>query len=65
MLEITVTEFRTNHGKYLTLVQSEDIFITKNGKYIARMTNPNVSPVESWSGIYKGKISDNIDHHSL
>jgi len=65
MLEITATEFKTNLGKYLKLLSSEDIFVTKNGKYIARLTNPNVSPVESLSGILKGKIPDNIDRHSL
>ena len=42
---ITATEFKTNLGKYLDLIAKaqEDIFITKNGKTIARMTNPQVS----------------------
>ena len=65
MLEITATEFKSNLGRYLKLVSSEDIFVTKNGKYIARLMNPNVSPVDSLSGILKGKVPDSTDRHSL
>ena len=35
---ITATEFKTNLGKYLEIAASQDIFITKNGKSIARLT---------------------------
>lgn len=31
---VTATEFKTNFGKYLDLLLSEDIFITRNGKTI-------------------------------
>lgn len=40
---ITATEFKTNLGKYLEIAASQDIFITKNGKNIARLTNPAVN----------------------
>ena len=39
-MTITATEFKTNFGKYLTLVQKEDILITKNGKIIGQFTLP-------------------------
>lgn len=39
---VTATEFKTNLGKYLKLATAQDIFITKNGKNIARLTNPSV-----------------------
>ncbi len=39
---VTATEFKTNLGKYLELATAQDIFITKNGKNIARLTNPSV-----------------------
>ena len=29
---VTAMEFKSNIGKYLSLVASEDIFITRNGK---------------------------------
>ena len=65
MLEITATEFKTNLGHYLDLVPTEDIWVTKNGKYVARLVNPNVSAVDSISGILKGKASEDIDRHSI
>lgn len=42
---VTATEFKTNFGKYLDMVTKEDIFITRNGKTIAKVTNPQVSAV--------------------
>ena len=40
---ITAAELKTNLGKYLELATSQDIFITKNGKSIARLTSPAVN----------------------
>lgn len=40
---VTATEFKTNLGKYLELAAAQDIFITKNGKSIARLTSPSVN----------------------
>ncbi|MBR1708160.1 MAG: type II toxin-antitoxin system Phd/YefM family antitoxin [Clostridia bacterium] len=65
MLEITATEFKTNFGHYLDLVPNEDIWVTRNGKYVVRLVNPNVSAVDSISGILKGKISDDVDRHTI
>lgn len=39
---VTATELKTNLGKYLEMAASQDIFITKNGKSIARLTSPAV-----------------------
>jgi len=38
-MQVTATEFKSNIGKYLMLVGSEDIFITKNGKSIAKLSS--------------------------
>ena len=62
---VTATEFKTNFGKYLDMLQSEDIFITRNGKTVAKMVNPNVSAVESISGILAGKLEDDYDAKML
>lgn len=40
---ITATELKTNLGKYLEMAATQDIFITKNGKSIARLTSPTVN----------------------
>ena len=53
-MSITATELKQNLGKYLLLSAQEDIFITKNGKVIAKLTNSNqdrVSTAQSLFGI--------------
>lgn len=45
-MSITATELKNNLGKYLLLSATEDIFITKNGKVIAKLTNPHQDRVE-------------------
>lgn len=40
---VTATELKTNLGKYLEMAATQDIFITKNGKSIARLTSPTVN----------------------
>lgn len=37
---IAATELKRNLGKYLLLAATEDIFITKNGKVVAKLYNP-------------------------
>ena len=62
---VTATEFKVNFGKYLGLLASEDIFITKNGKTIAKVSNPNVSAVDAISGILAGKLPEAYDAKAL
>ena len=40
---VTATEFKTNLGKYLELAAKQDVFITKTGKSIARLTSPSIN----------------------
>ena len=61
---VTATEFKTNFGKYLDLVSKEDIFITRNGKTIAKVINPQVSAVDSLRGMLK-EVPADIDLDSL
>ncbi len=37
---ITSTELKNHLSKYLLLSKTEDIFITKNGKIVSKLTNP-------------------------
>lgn len=64
-MQVTATEFKMNFGKYLNLVLTEDIWITRNGKTVAKVINPNVSSVEALSGILAGKTSDSLDRKSI
>lgn len=61
---VTATEFKTNFGKYLDMLTKEDIFITRNGKTIAKVINSQVSAVDSLRGMLKNVPSD-IDLDSL
>lgn len=64
-MQVTATEFKLNLGKYLELVLNEDVWITKNGKTVAKLINPNVSAVDAISGVLAGKVSPNLDRHAL
>ena len=61
---VTATEFKANFGKYLELIAEEDIFITRNGKTVAKVVNPQVSAVDTLRGMLGG-ISSSIDMNSL
>lgn len=52
MLNITVTEFRHHLGKYLTLSKIEEIYITKNGKVIAKLSNANQERIDIANKIF-------------
>lgn len=61
---VTATEFKANFGKYLELITKEDIFITRNGKTVAKVINPQVSAVDYLCGMLGG-VSSDIDMDSL
>ena len=56
-MSITATEFKKNLGKYLLLSETVDIFITRNGKIVAKLTNPNQDRVNRAESLF-GILSD-------
>ena len=46
-----------NLGKYLLLAETVDIFITRNGKVVAKLTNPNQDRVNRAESLF-GILSD-------
>jgi hypothetical protein len=59
---ITATEFKTKIGKYLNLAAKEEIFIMRNGKRIAKLSNAaedKTDIIKSLIGILPGNISVN------
>ncbi len=59
-MSITATELKLNLGKYLQLAESEDVYITRNGKVVAKLTNPfqnRVDAVKSLLGILPADTS--------
>lgn len=51
-MSITATELKQNLGKYLLLSSKEDIYITKNGKTIAKLTNPHQNRVNTAKSLF-------------
>lgn len=51
-MSITATELKSNLGKYLMLAASEDIFITKNGRVVAKLSNPHQDRVEMAKSLF-------------
>lgn len=58
-MSIAATELKTNLGKYLMLSATEDIFITKNGKVVAKLTNPFQDRVDIAKSLF-GIIPDDM-----
>ena len=60
VMSITATELKTNLSKYLLLSATEDIYITRNGKVISKLTNPfqeRVDVAKSLFGIIPNDLS--------
>lgn len=51
-MSITATELKMNLSKYLTLASTEDIYITKNGRVVAKLSNPNQSRIEMVESLF-------------
>jgi len=43
---VTAAEFETDIDRYLTLVANEDIFITKNGRSVAKLSGAGQNKVD-------------------
>lgn len=60
-MSITATELKANLSKYLMLSATEDIYITRNGKVISKLTNPfqeRVAVAKSLFGILPDDITE-------
>ncbi len=59
-MSITATELKANLSKYLLLSATQDIFITRNGKVISKLTNPfqeRVDVAKSLFGVLPADIT--------
>ena len=59
-MSITATELKQNLGKYLMLAATEDVFITRNGKIVAKLSNPyqdRVDVAKSLFGIIPSDVT--------
>ena len=58
-MSITATELKSNLGKYLLLSATEDIYITRNGKIVSKLTNPFQEKVDIAKSLF-GAIPDDV-----
>ena len=58
-MSITATELKENLSKYLMLSLTQDVYITKNGKIISKLTNPFQTRVETAKSLF-GVIPDTV-----
>lgn len=58
-MSITATELKTNLGKYLMLAETEDIYITRNGKVVAKLSNPYQDRVDVAKSLF-GVLSNDM-----
>ena len=59
-MSVITTEFKANFGKYLSLAATEDIYITRYGKVIAKPAQPfedRLQAAESLIGILPDTMS--------
>lgn len=59
-MSITATELKQNLGKYLQLSAKEDIYITKQGKVVAKLTNPYQSRIDTAKSLF-GILPEDVD----
>lgn len=59
-MSITATELKKNLKKYLLLAAKEDVYLTRNGKVVAKLSSPyqdRLEIAESLFGILPSEIS--------
>lgn len=61
-MSITATELKKNPGKYLLLAETEDIYITRNGRVVARLSNPNQDRVAVAKSLFGILSSKSVSH---
>lgn len=58
-MSITATELKLNLGKYLLLAATQDIYITRNGKTIAKLVSPYQDRADTVDTLF-GSVPDTM-----
>lgn len=51
-MQVSVSELKTNIGKYVDMAEKQDIFITKNGKQVAKLVSTKIDKVAAMKSIF-------------
>ena len=61
---VSLSELKTNPGKYVAMVDQQDIYITKNGKRVAKLTSARQSKMASAQALF-GILPSDVDLDSV
>ena len=57
---ITATEFKKNLGMYMLKALEEDIYITKNGQVLVKLSNPNKEKIDVLNSLVGAASSEKL-----
>jgi prevent-host-death family protein len=57
---VSLSELKTNPGKYVALADEQDIYITRNGKKVAKLTSAKPNKMASAKALF-GILPADID----
>ena len=60
---VSLSELKTNPGKYVAMADQQDIFITKNGKRVAKLTSARPDKAASAKALF-GILPGDVDLNS-
>lgn len=50
-MSVTSLELSRNLEKYLTIAETEDVYVTRDGVVVAKLTNPNQDRINAVKGL--------------
>ena len=59
-MTITATEFKKNLGMYMLKALEEDIYITKNGQVLVKLSNPNKEKIDVLNSLVGAASSEKL-----
>ncbi len=51
-MQISVSELKSHVGKYVSLADEMDVYITKNGKRVAKLTSPQRDKISAAMALF-------------
>ena len=52
IMKVSVSELKSNVGRYIDLAELQDIFITKNGKQVAKIVSTKINKVAAMEAAF-------------
>ena len=59
-MQITLSQLKNNTGRYVALADDEDVYVTKNGKRVAKITGTKINKVVAAKALF-GILPPDVD----